>query len=429
MAADQGLIQASLKEALSRVGPDKTKFYESQVNIPLAASASIVSVFEKRNAEKKKSYDDIAGSVEKMQRQFAGGNPQLGGLNDFFKEKIKSVMEGHSAAWGNKEKEDEIKLKVERLVSEMNTIYGGLQKFGDAYANKELIINEDDTFYKTYQKIMDDTAKFSWDDKNGLLVGDKNQKMTDLFNELHLKDATSINNIGKLGAGLTKETIKNKKTWEQNSLIFKANVKKAIPDKSSYLNAVEDDTLTGVSFEESLFNLLDTDPENDDASLKMILGKNDAKKVYDTIINPSSENLENAKEIYSKWVTEGYGKAKFTEGKNARSVTSDPDDDGINDDDKGSSVNLGRDRLGVWLGWIPKIDIDNKIKEIDGASKVGTKVEHLRDSSIYAELIGGVLYSEKTFEIYVQGEKRKDGPFTIDQVKNIFKVGKTPQGR
>ena len=183
--------------------------------------------------------------------------------------------------------------------------------------------------------------------------------------------------------------------------------------------------------------MLDTDPENDDASLKMILGKNDAKKVYDTIINPSSENLENAKEIYSKWVTEGYGKAKFTEGKNARSVTSDPDDDGINDDDKGSSVNLGRDRLGVWLGWIPKIDIDNKIKEIDGASKVGTKVEHLRDSSIYAELIGGGGDSfddprgvgEKMFEIYVQGKKRKDGPFTIDQVKNIFKVGKTPQGR
>ena len=55
MAADQGLIQASLKEAQSRVGVDKTKFYESQAAIPLAMSAGMVKIFEKKNKEKQKA--------------------------------------------------------------------------------------------------------------------------------------------------------------------------------------------------------------------------------------------------------------------------------------------------------------------------------------------------------------------------------------
>ena len=45
MAADQSLISASLKEAQSRVGPDKTKYYESMVNIPFNLMAGIAETF------------------------------------------------------------------------------------------------------------------------------------------------------------------------------------------------------------------------------------------------------------------------------------------------------------------------------------------------------------------------------------------------
>ena len=101
---------------------------------------------------------------------------------------------------------------------------------------------------------------------------------------------------------------------------------------------------------------------------------------------------------------------------------------------KGGKRNLGKDKFGNYLGWIPEIDIDNKIKEIDSATKIGVKIEHLTDSSIYAEMVPPAKMStggpsdvgeNARFHIYVAGKKR-EGSYTRNQVKNIFKVGKTP---
>ena len=318
MAADSTLTQASRVEALSRVGIDKTKFYESQVAIPLATSASMVNVFQKKNEEKQKAWDDIAEPVEVMMRQLASGSEQLGGMHPANVARFKELQKEFNAAYGDKEKEDKIKFKIQQVAAEINGLAAGFTKFGEAYIGKDLVINEDDEFYKAFGKIWDvdgkyDDVSFNWDENNKLSVtiDGKTQKVTDLFKELHLKDVTSINGIGTIGVGLRNATAKNTKTWGDEKDIFQASIKKLMPDKSSYLNLIEDETLTGTSFKKALSLLLDNDPKNDDASLVASLGKRDAQTVYDTIVK--GDNLEDGIEIVSKWFTEGYGKSKFNE--------------------------------------------------------------------------------------------------------------------
>ena len=51
MAADQSLISASLKEAQSRVGPDKTKFYESNVNRIANTKTNISNIFKQKEID------------------------------------------------------------------------------------------------------------------------------------------------------------------------------------------------------------------------------------------------------------------------------------------------------------------------------------------------------------------------------------------
>ena len=325
MAADQGLIQASLKEAQSRVGVDKTKFYESQAAIPLAMSAGMVKIFEKKNKEKQKAWDDIAEPVEVMMRQLASGSEQLGGMHPANVTRFKELQKEFNAAYGDKEKEDKIKFKIQQVAAEINGLAAGFTKFGEAYIGKDLIINEDDKFYSAFGKIWDvdgkyDDVSFSWDENNKLnaTIDGETQKVTDLFKELHLKDATSVNGIGKIGVGLRNATAKNTNKWQDEKDIFQASINKLMPDKSSYLNIIEDETLTGISFKKALSTLLDTDTSNDDKTLLGILGNQDKQKLYDTIVNPNSDNLESGKEIVSRWFTEGYGNSKFIEGENAR---------------------------------------------------------------------------------------------------------------
>jgi len=330
MAADQGLIQASLKEAQSKVGVDKTKFYESQAAIPLAMSAGMVKIFQKKNEEKQKAWDNIAEPVEVMMRQLASGSEQLGGMHPANVTRFKELQKEFNAAYGDKEKEDKIKFKIQQVAAEINGLAAGFTKFGEAYIGKDLIINEDDKFYSAFGKIWDvdgeyDDVSFSWDENNKLnaTINGETQKVTDLFKELHLKDATSVNGIGKIGVGLRNSTAKNKNKWQDEKDIFQASINKLMPDKSSYLNIIEDETLTGISFKKALSTLLDTDTSNDDKNLLGILGNQDKQKLYDTIVNPNSDNLESGKEIVSRWFTEGYGNSKFTEGVNARKKEGD----------------------------------------------------------------------------------------------------------
>lgn len=104
---------------------------------------------------------------------------------------------------------------------------------------------------------------------------------------------------------------------------------------------------------------------------------------------------------------------------------------------KGSGkVNLGKDRFGVSVGYQFPADMKRKSEEIDNITKPGDQINHLTDDTIYAELVLPADMSEggpdevsenSRFVIYVGGEKR-EGFYSRDQVKMMFKVDDLEMG-
>jgi len=328
MAADQSLINASLQEALSKVGPDKTEFYESQAKTPVLAATNIASMFQKQNEEKQKAWDAIAEPVETMMRKLASGSDQLGGMHPANVARLKKLQKEFNAAYGNKEKEDEIKFKIEQVASEINVIAAGFGKFGQSYLDGTLNIKESNPeFYESFGKIWDvdgkyDDVEFSWGDNNKLSVttNGKTQKVTDLFNGLVPDNSAPSINLGNLGSKATKWT-----KWDSKA--FKRGALESMKTKDDYANLIGKDTFGDVSFKEALATLFDQDEKNDNPdiagimkNLGVVINENNKATLYDAITNVHSNNfnLEQAKNIAAQWYTDGYGASKFKEGEQAR---------------------------------------------------------------------------------------------------------------
>jgi len=386
MAADQGLIQASLQEALSKVGPDKTKFYKSQVDTPLAATISISSVFQKKNEEKQEAWDAIAEPVEVMMRKLSSGSDQLGGMHPANVARLKELQKEFYAAYGNKEKEDEIKFKIEQVASEINVIAAGFGKFGQSYLDGTLNITESNPeFYKSFGKIWDvdgkyDDVEFGWDDNNKLSVttNGKTQKVTDLFNGLVLDNTAPSIELGNLGAKATK--------WAKwDSKAFKRGVLENMKTKEDYANLIGKDTFGDVSFKEALATLFDQDEKNDNPdivgimkNLGIVVDENNKATLYEAItdIHNKNFNLEQAKNIASQWYTDGYGMSKFKEGRKIA--------------EENETIKTQNNYV-IEGQYIPKTEVDPTIKLLNSNKDYPTDttfngVVHKRENGVYKVL-------------------------------------------
>lgn len=90
----------------------------------------------------------------------------------------------------------------------------------------------------------------------------------------------------------------------------------------------------------------------------------------------------------------------------------------------GGKTNLGRDVFDVFLGHIDNSMIQDKIKEIEVADKIGARINHLTDDNIYA-ILSTVGYKngipKKTFKLFVGGEEQ-EGTITEDSLRKNFKL-------
>ena len=111
MAADQSLISASLKEAQSRVGPDKTKFYESNVNRVANTMTNISNIFKQKAIDTEKSWEAIAGNTEKMMNSLASED-QLGNMGQANIDHLKSLKQEFLSAGNNKDEQNKVKILV-----------------------------------------------------------------------------------------------------------------------------------------------------------------------------------------------------------------------------------------------------------------------------------------------------------------------------
>ena len=175
MAADQSLISASLKEAQSRVGPDKTKFYESNVNRISNTMESISNVFKQKALNTAKAWEEVAGNTEKMMNSLASED-KLGNMGQANIDHLKSLKQEFLSAGNNKDEQNKVKIKIEKVVKTINKLAAGFGKYGEAYVNDTLDRDVSDPGFTNIlgriweeDGVYDDT-QFNWTENGDLEI-------------------------------------------------------------------------------------------------------------------------------------------------------------------------------------------------------------------------------------------------------------------
>ena len=115
MAVNQKLIDASFREAESRVPIDTTEYNMRMSQAKLGIYTDIADAWRKneeerrkkeqeKEKEKEKKYNDISGEIESMMRKLTSGSEQLGGMNEVNVQKLKQLREEYYSVYGDKER-------------------------------------------------------------------------------------------------------------------------------------------------------------------------------------------------------------------------------------------------------------------------------------------------------------------------------------
>jgi hypothetical protein len=347
MAVNQKLIDASFREAESRVPIDTTGYNIRMSQAKLGIYTDIADTWRKneeerrkkeqeKEKEKEKKYNDISGEIESMMRKLTSGSEQLGGMNEVNVQKLKQLREEYYSVYGDKEREDEVKLKIEQLSSEINTIAAGFGKFGQAYIDGSINIQSTDPkFYDTFAKIWNkdgeyDDVEFSWGDNNKLSVtiDGETQEVTSLFNGLVSNDSEPANSLGQQGKNMVNVGKVDGGTFNRNDNIRK--VKSIISTKEKFTNLTGTDTFGDISYKEalltnpkihSILQTLDKDKYDTDKSgavnAKDFDTPENIEALYNALTNIHDDNFdfETAKQVAAEWYTDGYLNSKFLEGR------------------------------------------------------------------------------------------------------------------
>jgi hypothetical protein len=336
MAVNQKLIEASFREAESRVPLSTTDYNIAMTQAKTGVMTDIVNAYNQYESGKQKAFDDIAGNVEDMMRKLASGSEQLGGMHQANVQRLKQLQQEFNSVYGNKEKEDEIKFKIEQLASEINSVAAGFGKFGQAYIDGTINVKTTDpNFYDVFGKVWDkdgkyDDVQFSWDDNNKLsvTVGGETQKISDLFNKLVTKDDAPAIGLGNQGLSSMKLGATKGSTFNETDAT--RNVESLINTPEKFANLTSSDTFGDISYREALLTnpnihkvLQTLNKDKYDIDGSGTVDENDFNTpkniavLYDALTDIHDKNFdfEVAKKVASSWYTDGYLRSKFNEGR------------------------------------------------------------------------------------------------------------------
>ena len=442
MAVNQKLIEASFREAESRVPLSTTDYNIAMTQAKTGVMTDIINAYNQYESGKQKAFDDIAGNVEDMMRKLASGSEQLGGMHQANVQRLKQLQQEFNSVYGNKEKEDEVKFKIEQLASEINSVAAGFGKFGQAYIDGTINVKTTDpNFYNVFGKVWDkdgkyDDVQFSWDDNNKLsvTVDGETQKVSDLFNKLVTKDDAPAIGLGNQGLSSMKLGATKGSTFNETDAA--RNVESLINTPEKFANLTSSDTFGDISYREALLTnpnihkvLQTLNKDKYDIDGSGTVDKNDFNTpkniavLYDALTDIHDKNFdfEVAKKVASSWYTDGYLRSKFNEGRN---MLQEKEISRTKSAKTGGKTNLGRDSFGVFLGYIDNSMIQNKIEEIEAVDKIGARINHLTDDNIYA-ILSTIGYKDgapkKTFKLFVGGEEQ-EGTITEDSLRKNFKL-------
>jgi len=337
MAVNQKLIEASFREAESRVPLSTTDYNIAMTQAKTGVMTDIVNAYNQYESGKQKAFDDIAGNVEDMMRKLASGSEQLGGMQQANVQRLKQLQQEFNSVYGNKEKEDEVKFKIEQLASEINSVAAGFGKFGQAYIDGTINVKTTDpNFYNVFGKVWDkdgkyDDVQFSWDDNNKLsvTVDGETQKVSDLFNKLVTKDDAPAIGLGNQGLSSVKLGATKGSTFNETDAA--RNVESLINTPEKFANLTSSDTFGDISYREALLTnpnihkvLQTLNKDKYDIDGSGTVDKNDFNTpkniavLYDALTDIHDKNFdfEVAKKVASSWYTGGYLRSKFNEGRN-----------------------------------------------------------------------------------------------------------------
>ena len=346
MAADQGLISASLKEAQSRVGPDKTGYYKAMVNIPVNLMTNAAEIFKQKEIKNNEAWENAAGNTEEMLNSLASED-QLGNMGQANIAHLKSLKKEFLAAGGNKDKENEVKIKIQKVVKTINKLAAGFGKYGEAYLSDTLDKKASDAeFTNVLGRIWEKDGEygdveFNWKENGDLdfVVDGFATSSGALFDKLILKNDETTNGLGKIGINQEKRG-GNGLEYDRGSNIQQVKNLWGGPEgKKKFATTINSSTFGYESFIEALVNnpeihktLTDLGNFNYDNSEDKKVTADDfatdenKQQLINALTNVHSNtfDFETAKEIAGSWYSDSYLKSKYNDGK--KSIKNNPND-------------------------------------------------------------------------------------------------------
>ena len=337
MAADQSLISASLKEAQSRVGPDKTKYYESMVNIPVNLMASIAETFKQKQLQNNEAWENVAGNTEEMLNSLASED-QLGNMGQANIDHLKSLKQEFLAAGGNKDEENKVKIKIQKVVKTINKLAAGFGKYGEAYLSDTLDkTSSDPEFTNILGRIWEKDGEygdieFNWKENGDLdfVVDGFATNSSMLFDKLVLKNDETTNGLGKIGVNSEKRGSSGLEYDRGGNIQQVKNLWGGPEGKKKFATTINSPTFGNASFVEAIYSnqsihkaLQELNATKFDTDGSGTVDKNDfvsdenKQLLLDSLTNIHSDtfDFEAAKEVAASWYNDSYLKSKYNDGK------------------------------------------------------------------------------------------------------------------
>ena len=336
MAADQGLISASLKEAQSRVGPDKTGYYKAMANTPVNLMTSVAEIFKQKEIKNNEAWENAAGNTEEMLNSLASED-QLGNMGQANIAHLKSLKKEFLAAGGNKDKENEVKIKIQKVVKTINKLAAGFGKYGEAYLSDTLDKKASDAeFTNILGRIWEKDGEygdveFNWKENGDLdfVVDGFATSSSALFEKLVLKNAETTNGLGKIGVSNEKRGGSGLEYDRGGNIQQVKSLWSGPEGKKKFATTINSSTFGYESFIEALVNnseihktLTDLGSFNYDNSEDNKVTASDfatdenKQQLIDALTNVHSNtfDFEAAKEVAGSWYSDGYLKSKYNDG-------------------------------------------------------------------------------------------------------------------
>ena len=337
MAADQSLISASLKEAQSRVALDKTKYYENEVNQQVNTMTNIANIFKQKSFENNEAWEAVAGNTEEMMNSLASED-QLGSMGKSNIAHLKTLKKEFLSAGGNKEKENEVKIKIQKVVKTINRLTAGFGKYGEAYLSDTLDRNASDPeFTNILGRIWEKDGKyedidFNWTENGDLefVVDGFSTTSSMLFDKLILKSDETTNALGKIGVNLEQRGAKGLNNDRAGNIQQVKNLWSGAEGKNRFAATINSSTFGSESFSEAIYNnkgihkalqelskgKFDTDGSGT-VDAKDFTSDENKQLLLNALTNVHSSNFdfETAKEVAAMWYSDSYLQGKYNDGR------------------------------------------------------------------------------------------------------------------